>query len=92
LVEWIIQLVQEFQVHLVNLVCSVVLLDYQQQCLGTEILDMIILISSILEIAAISSSGFLSTNHWLVPLSLRPLNLDLLGNAKIPRMVFPAAP
>jgi hypothetical protein len=87
LVEWTIQLVREFQVHLVNLVCTVVLLDYHQQRLGTEILDMIIL-----EIAAISSLGFLSTNRWLVPLSLRPLNLDLLGNAKIPRMVFPAAP
>jgi hypothetical protein len=92
LVEWTIQLVREFQVHLVNLACTVVLLDYQQQHLGTGILDMIILISSILEIAAISSLGFLSTNRWLVPLSLRPLNLDLLGNAKIPRMVFPAAP
>jgi hypothetical protein len=87
LVEWTIQLVREFQVHLVNLVCTVVLLDYHQQRLGTEILDMIIL-----EIAAISSLGFLSTNRWLVLLSLRPLNLDLLGNAKIPRMVFPAAP
>jgi hypothetical protein len=87
LVEWTIQLVREFQVHLVNLVCTVVLLDYQQQRLGTEISDMIIL-----EIAAISSLGFLSTNRWLVLLSLRPLNLDLLGNAKIPRMVFPAAP
>jgi hypothetical protein len=87
LVEWTIQLVREFQVHLVNLVCTVVLLDYQQQRLGTEILDMIIL-----EIAAISSLGFLLTNRWLVLLSLRPLNLDLLGNAKIPRMVFPAAP
>jgi hypothetical protein len=87
LVEWTIQLVREFQVHLVNLACTVVLLDYQQQRLSTEILDMIIL-----EIAAISSSGFLSTNRWLVLLSLRPLNLDLLGNAKILRMVFPAAP